>query len=77
MFMNSVLTSKKTPVTITEIDWLILFKEIITVYSENHNVTRKYKMQSYSLVKKMVRIVTIRCWRVKDSNGKADQEAIE
>jgi hypothetical protein len=35
--MNSVRTSKRTPhFTITKINWLTLFKEIIDVYSENH-----------------------------------------
>jgi hypothetical protein len=35
--MNSVRTAKKTQhVTITKINWLTLFKEIIAVYSENH-----------------------------------------
>jgi hypothetical protein len=34
---NSVRTSKKTPhFTITKINWLTLFKEIIAVYTENH-----------------------------------------
>jgi hypothetical protein len=33
---NSVRTSKRTPhFTITNINWLTLFKEIIAVYSEN------------------------------------------
>jgi hypothetical protein len=37
LFKNSVRTSKRTPhFTITEINWLTLFKEIIAVYSENH-----------------------------------------
>jgi hypothetical protein len=36
LFKNSVHTSKRTPhFTITKINWLMLFKEIITVYSEN------------------------------------------
>jgi hypothetical protein len=36
IFKNSVRTAKKTlHVTITKINWLILFKEIIDVYSEN------------------------------------------
>jgi len=36
LFKNSVRTSKRTPqFTITEINWLTLFKEIIAVYSEN------------------------------------------
>jgi hypothetical protein len=37
LFKNSVRTSKRTPhFTITKINWLTLFKEIIDVYSENH-----------------------------------------
>jgi hypothetical protein len=37
LFKNSVRTSKRTPhFTITKINWLTLFKEIIAVYSENH-----------------------------------------
>jgi hypothetical protein len=37
LFKNSVPTSKRTPhFTVTKINWLTLFKEIITVYSENH-----------------------------------------
>jgi hypothetical protein len=37
LFKNSVRTTKKTPhFTITKINWLTLFKEIIAVYSENH-----------------------------------------
>jgi hypothetical protein len=36
LFKNPVRTSKKTPhFTITNINWLTLFKEIIAVYSEN------------------------------------------
>jgi hypothetical protein len=36
LFKNPVRTSKRTPnFTITKISWLILFKEIIAVYSEN------------------------------------------
>jgi hypothetical protein len=36
-FTKSVRTSKRTPTfTITTINWLTLFKEIIAVYSENH-----------------------------------------
>jgi hypothetical protein len=34
--MNSVRTSNRTPhFTITRISWLILFKEVTAVYSEN------------------------------------------
>jgi hypothetical protein len=37
LLKNSVPTSKRTPnFTITKINWLMLFKEIIAVYSENH-----------------------------------------
>jgi hypothetical protein len=37
IFKNSVRTAKKTLLfTITKINWLISFKEIIAVYSENH-----------------------------------------
>jgi hypothetical protein len=33
----SVRTAKKTPhFTITKINWLTLFKEIIVIYSDNH-----------------------------------------
>jgi hypothetical protein len=38
LFKNSVRTSERTPhFTITKINWLTLFKEIIAVYSENYN----------------------------------------
>jgi hypothetical protein len=37
LFKNPVRTSKRTPhFTITKINRLTLFKEIIAVYSENH-----------------------------------------
>jgi hypothetical protein len=37
LFKNSVHTSKRTPhFTITLISWLMLFKEIIAVHSEEH-----------------------------------------
>jgi hypothetical protein len=37
IFKDSVPTAKKTqPVTITKINQLMLFKEIIDVYTENH-----------------------------------------
>jgi hypothetical protein len=37
LFKNSVRTSKRTPhFTITKINWLTLFKEIIAVYIQNH-----------------------------------------
>jgi hypothetical protein len=37
LFKDSVRTSKRTPhFTITKINWLTLFKEIIVVYNEDH-----------------------------------------
>jgi hypothetical protein len=37
IFNNSVRTAKKTQcITITKINLLMMFKEIIVVYSENH-----------------------------------------
>jgi hypothetical protein len=37
LFKNPVRISKRTPnFAITNINWLILFKEIIAVYSDNH-----------------------------------------
>jgi uracil DNA glycosylase len=37
IYKNSVLTSKKTQhFSIIKINWLMLLKEIITVYSKNH-----------------------------------------
>jgi hypothetical protein len=38
IFKNSVRTSKRTYFTITRISWLIMFKEIIAVYCENHTI---------------------------------------
>jgi hypothetical protein len=37
LFKNSVRTSKRTPhFTITKINWLTLFNEIIAVYADSH-----------------------------------------
>jgi hypothetical protein len=37
IFKNSVRTAKKTQhFTITKINWLMLFKETVAVYTENH-----------------------------------------
>jgi hypothetical protein len=39
LFKNSVRTSKRTPhFTIEKINWLMLFKEIIAVYTETHTI---------------------------------------
>jgi hypothetical protein len=59
MFKNSVRTAKKTQLfTITKINWLTLFKEIIAVYSENHTKPMNTKMQSYWLSKQVGQKVT-------------------
>jgi hypothetical protein len=36
VFKNSAPISKKTHVSITKVNWLMLFTEIIAIYSENH-----------------------------------------
>jgi hypothetical protein len=37
IFKDSVRTSKRTlHITITKVNWLMLFKEVILVYTENH-----------------------------------------
>jgi len=47
LFKNSVRTSKRTPhFTITKINWLMLFKEIIAVYTKNHTKPRIQNAQS-------------------------------
>jgi hypothetical protein len=49
LFKKSVRTSKRTPhFTITEINWLTLFKEMIAVYTENH--TRTINKNSHELI---------------------------
>jgi protein involved in temperature-dependent protein secretion len=62
LFKNSVRTSKRTPhFTITKINWLTLFKEIIAVYSEHHmkavNTLREQNEQ-LCLLKQAVRITS-------------------
>jgi len=45
LFKNSVRTSKRTPhFTITKINWLTLFKEIIAVYNKSHEA-HKYTLR--------------------------------
>jgi hypothetical protein len=52
LFKNLVRTSKRTPhFTITKINWLTLFKEIIVVYSENYTQRINIKCKSYLNVK--------------------------
>jgi hypothetical protein len=59
MFKNSVRASKKTQLlSITETSWLMQFKEVIPIYTENHTKRIKVKMKSRWLLKQMARIVT-------------------
>jgi hypothetical protein len=59
LFENSVCTSKRTPhFTVTEINWLMLFKEIIAVYIENHTKPINTKFSITDLSKQIVHIVT-------------------
>jgi hypothetical protein len=43
----------------------MLFKEIITVYTEKRKETHKYKMHCYWLLKRARHIFTTGLWRVK------------
>jgi hypothetical protein len=50
LFKNSVRTSKRTPhFTITKICWLMLFKEIIRVCSEDNIESINKKIQSLTV----------------------------
>jgi hypothetical protein len=67
MFKSSVHTAKEIyPVAITEIKWLMLFREIISVYFENHTkpMNRPHFMGKIKLLNVKVcgaySIVTIR-----------------
>jgi hypothetical protein len=54
LFKNPVRTSKRTPhFTITKINWLTLFKEIILDYNEKHKQTYEHKMQCCGLLKQV------------------------
>jgi hypothetical protein len=58
MFKNSVRAAKKTQhFTITKINWLMLFEEIIPVFTEPYE-TNKYKMQRYWLLQQVVHVTT-------------------
>jgi hypothetical protein len=60
---NSVRTAKKTRYfTITEINWLTVFKEINAVYSDNHMKSIKW---SNWLLKQMEHVITTALQRVK------------
>jgi hypothetical protein len=59
MFKNSARAAKKTHLfTITKINLLKLFKEIIAVYSENHKRPINTNCKSYWLLKQIGYIVT-------------------
>jgi hypothetical protein len=52
LFKNPARTSKRTPhFTITKINWLTLFKEIIAVYSETHRkpINTKCRITVYKI----------------------------
>jgi hypothetical protein len=54
---NSVRTAKKT--TVTGMNWLTLFKEIIVVYSENYTKHKTFSGQyAQLLLKQLVHSVT-------------------
>jgi hypothetical protein len=58
IFRNSVRTSKRSQhLTITKINWLKLFKEIIAVYSENH--TKLINTKYTRLLRELGHIVTL------------------
>jgi hypothetical protein len=67
IFNNSVLTAKKTPhFTVTKIDRLTLFKEIIAVYSENRKKpTNIHRRQSADLLINRAGGTYIYHWRWK------------
>jgi hypothetical protein len=58
IFKYSVRTAKKAQhFTITKINWLTLFKEIIAVYTENHTKPINVgKMQSCCMLKQVLHI---------------------
>jgi hypothetical protein len=61
IFKNSVRTAKKTlHFTITKINWLTMFKEIIAVCSEDHMKHINTKCSVGNTLKQVVHIVTIR-----------------
>jgi hypothetical protein len=61
IFKNSVRTAKKTPrLTVTKINRLTLFKEIIAVYDENHT---HLHMQKADLVIVKVVVGPYRCYK--------------
>jgi hypothetical protein len=50
-FKTPVRTSKRTPhVTITKINWLTLFKEIIAFCSETQNEIHKYTLRAEIII---------------------------
>jgi hypothetical protein len=72
LFKNPVRTSKRTQhFTITKINWLTLFKEIIAVYSENHTQPINIKYKSYLMLKRLVHIATILLYKFKEANTQA------
>jgi hypothetical protein len=59
---DTARTSQETHgVSATKPNRLILFREIVAVYCDNH----MGRMQSFSILKRMVQIVTASPWKVK------------
>jgi hypothetical protein len=46
--------------TITKINWLTLFKELIAVYSDNYTEPINAQCKSYLMLRRLVHIATIR-----------------
>jgi len=68
LFKNSVRTSKRTPhLTITNVNPLTLFKEIIDVYSQNRTEPINTKRRVNWLLNQLVHIITTRLWEVTTS----------
>jgi hypothetical protein len=73
IFNNSVRTAKKTQhFIITKINWLMLFKEIITIYSENHTKPLQWWSVVFSLLYGLFKynLYSLRLQRVKVSVGR-------
>jgi hypothetical protein len=61
LFKNSVRTSKRTPhFTITKINWLTLFKEMIPVYTENYTTAMNTKCRDVDCSNRWYRYKTLR-----------------
>jgi len=63
LFKNSARTPKRTPhFTITKINWIMLFKAVIAVYSENHTSPINTKWKRYRILKQLGHTATTSPW---------------